>query len=101
MFPRDVDSLKNGIIKTSKNEAKAVYNIVLLGETGVGKSTFLELITSVLAGKRINPYNPDVVDHTIDLTNENQTDSAHLYELVSKNGIVVSANICEHGDWAS
>ena len=95
MFPSDVESLKNGIIKTSKNETKA-YNILLLGETGVGKSTFLELIASVLAGKHINPYNIDVLDHTNDLT----TNSIQLCELKSKNGIVVSASICEHGDWA-
>ena len=100
MFPSDVESLKNGIIKTSKNEAKAPYNILLLGETGVGKSTFLGLIASVLAGKHINPYNPDVLDHTNNLTNQTQTNSVHLYELTSENGIVVSASICEHGDWA-
>ena len=96
VLPSDVESLKNGIIKTSKNEAKAPYNILLLGETGVGKSTFLELIASVLAGKHINPYNLDDLDHTNDLT----TNSVHLYELTSKNGIVVSASICEHVDWA-
>ena len=96
MLPSDVESLRNGIIKTSKNEAKAPYNILLLGETGVGKSTFLELIASVLAGKHINPYNLDDLDHTNDLT----TNSVHLYELTSKNGIVVSASICEHVDWA-
>lgn len=97
MFPSDVESLKNGIIKTSKNEAKAPYNILLLGEAGVGKSTFVELIASVLAGERLNPYNLDVLDRANDLTNQTQTNSTHLYELTSKNGIVVSASICEHG----
>ena len=98
MFPSDVESLKNGIIKTSKNEAKAPYNILLLGETGVGKTTFLELIAGVLAGKHLNSFDLDDLDRAIDLTNQTHTDSTHLFELRSKNGIVVSASICEHGD---
>ena len=56
----------------------------------------MELIASVLAGKHINPYDPYVLNHPNDLT----TNSVHLYELTSKNGIVVSASICEHVDWA-
>jgi len=98
VFLSDVESLKNGIIKTSRNEATAPYNILLLGEPGVGKSTFLELIASVLAGKHINPYNLDILDHTNDLTNQTPTNSAHLYEFTSKNGIVVSTSIYKHGD---
>ena len=98
MLPSDVESLKNGIIKTSKNEAKAPYNILLLGETGVGKSTFLELIEGVLAGKHLNSFNLDLLDRANDLTNQTHTNSAHLYELSSKNGIVVSPGICEHDD---
>ena len=94
----DVESLKSGIIKTSKNEPKAVYTILLLGETGVGKTTFLELIASVLAGKSINLYDLEVLDHTNDLTNQNN--SVHLYEFTSKNGIIVSASICEYGEQA-
>lgn len=97
MFLSDVEFLKNGFIKTSKDEAKAPYTIILLGETGVGKTTFIELIASVLVGKRVNLDDLDILDHTDDLTNQTQTNSAHLYEFTSKNGVVVSASICEHG----
>ena len=98
MFLSDVESLKNGIIKTSNHEATTPYNILLLGETGVGKTTFLELIASVLTGKHINPYNLDVLNHTNDLTNQTPTNSAHLYEFTSKNGTVVSTSIYKHAD---
>lgn len=97
MFPSDVESLKYGFIKTSKDEAQAPYTIILLGETGVGKTTFIELIASVLVGKRINLDDLDILDHTDELTNQTQTNSAPLYEFTSKNGIVVSDSICEHG----
>src|SRR5258706_11969600 len=39
IFSSDVESLKKGIIKTSKNKAKMSYTILLVGETGVGKSS--------------------------------------------------------------
>lgn len=57
----------------------------------------MELIASVLIGKHVNLCDLDVLDPTNDLTDESQTNSAHLYKLTSKNGIVVSARICEHG----
>jgi predicted GTPase len=96
VFLSDVESLKYGVIKTSKNEAKAPYNILLLGETHVGKSTFVELIASVLVGKRVNLDELDVLDCTDGLTNQTRTNSPHLYEFTSKNGMLVSATICEH-----
>ena len=42
-----------GIIKTRTNPAKAPYTILLAGETGVGKSSLLELIANVLHSKDI------------------------------------------------
>jgi len=93
VFPSDVESLKKGIIKTSKN--KASYTILLVGETGVGKSAFLEFLGNVLIGNDIDHYS----FRTLDRDNEqngsekqSQTNSARLYELKSKNGIVVSAD---------
>jgi Holliday junction resolvasome RuvABC ATP-dependent DNA helicase subunit len=93
----DVESLKDVVIETPKDMAKTYYNILLLGETGVGKSTFIELIASVLIGKRINLCDLDILDHTNDLTNQSQTNSTHLYEITCENGIVVSTGIREHG----
>jgi polynucleotide 5'-kinase involved in rRNA processing len=42
-----------GIIKTSaENKAQAPYTILLVGETGTGKSSLLEFIANVLVGKQ-------------------------------------------------
>jgi len=94
IFSSDVESLKQGIIKTSGNKVQAVYTILLVGETGVGKSSFLEFLANVLIGNDIDHYS----FKTLDLENEqngsgkqSRTNSARLYELRSNNGIVVSA----------
>jgi GTP-binding protein EngB required for normal cell division len=88
----NVESLKKGIIKTSKNKANEPYTILLLGETGVGKSSLLELIANVLTGNDIDHYNFNVLDHRNEQhgpSNQSQTNSARLYEFTSKNGIAV------------
>jgi len=95
-----VESLKKGVITTSKNRAKAPYTFLLVGETGVGKSSVFELIANVFAGNDIDHYNFHILDHTNEQggsNNQSQTNSARLYELTSKNGIVVSVGICERG----
>jgi len=93
----DVESLKQGIIKTLKNEGKAPYTILLVGETGVGKSPVLELIANVLVGN-VGHYDFDMFDHTNEqggTDNQSQTNSAHLYEVTSNNGIMVNpSNFC-------
>ena len=91
----DVESIKRAIIKTSKNEAQAPYTILLVGETGVGKSSVLEFIANVFAGNDIDNYNFDILDHADELggPNESKTNSAQLYEFTSKNGMVVSVAI--------
>ena len=68
VFPSDVESLKKGIIKTSKNKTKAPYTIFLLGETGVGKSSIVELIANVLAGNDIDNCNLNILDHANERT---------------------------------
>jgi len=93
VFFSDVESLKEGIIKTSKNELNTPYTILLVGETGVGKSSVLELIANVVTGKSIDHCDFSILDHTNEQggsDNQSQTKSARLYELTSKNGIVVS-----------
>ena len=72
------------------------YTILLIGETGVGKSSVLEFIANVFAGNDIDHYNFDVLDYTNEQggsNNQSQTNSARLYELTSKNGVVVSVGI--------
>ena len=92
----NVESLRQGIIKTSRNKVQAPYTILLVGETGVGKSAVLEFIANVLIGNTLARYNFELLDHTNERglsSNQSQTDSARFYELVSNSGIVVSASI--------
>jgi predicted GTPase len=96
VFSSDVGSLSKGIIKTSRNKANKSYTILLVGETGVGKSSVLEFIANILIGKDIEHYDFQILDHTNEQSgsdNQSQTNSARLYEFRSKNGIVVSVNV--------
>ena len=91
-----MESLRKGIIKTSKNKANKSYTILLVGETGVGKSSVLEFIANVLIGKDIDHYDFDILDHTNEQSgsdNQSQTNSTRIYELRSENGIAVSENV--------
>jgi len=98
VFASDAESLKRGIIKTSKNKANKPYTILLVGETGVGKSSVLELIANVLIGNDIDHYDFNILDRTNEQggsDNQSQTNSARLYQFTSQNGIVVSAGAFE------
>jgi energy-coupling factor transporter ATP-binding protein EcfA2 len=95
-FPSNVESLRKGIINTSKNEENKLYTILLLGETGVGKSSLLELIANVLFGNDVDHYNFNVVDRSNEQDgpgHQSQTNSARLYEFTSTNGLMVSAGV--------
>ena len=97
----DIVSLKQGIIKTVKTQAKAPLTILLLGETGVGKSSALELIANVLAGNDIDHYDFSILDHSNEQggsNNQSQTNMARIYELTSSNGIMVSTSVCGSDD---
>jgi energy-coupling factor transporter ATP-binding protein EcfA2 len=88
-----------GIIKTRNNKAKAPYTILLVGETGVGKSALLEFIANVLEGNDTDHYDLNILNHTNEQdrsNNQSQTNAAHLYELRSNDDIAVSVGICEH-----
>ena len=77
--------------------------MLLVGETGVGKSSVLEFIANVLAGNDIDNYNFDFLDHTNERggpDNQSQTKSARLYEFTSKNDIALRVVTCECGECA-
>ncbi len=91
----DVESLKKGIIKTAKNDEGEPYTILLVGETGVGKSSVLELIANVLIGN-VGHYDFDILDRTNEQgcpSNQSQTNSARLYKITSSNGKMVGPSI--------
>ena len=91
-------SLKNGIIK---NRDKVRHTILLVGEIGVGKSSFLELIANVLNGYGLDHYNLGILSHANEQAgpnNQRQTDSAHLYEFTSNNGMMVGPGAFEHAE---
>jgi len=95
VFSSDVESIKEGIIKTLRYKVGAPYNILLVGETGTGKSSLLEFIANVLIGKDIDCYDSQLLDHDNERGGsgcQSQTNSARVYELESKNGIKVSAS---------
>ena len=90
------ESLRSGIINASNDKTNAPYNILLVGETGVGKSSLLELIANVVMGNDIDHYNFKVLDHTNEQggsDHQSQTNSVRLYEFTSTNGIVVSSGV--------
>jgi septin family protein len=92
----NVESLKQGFIKTSKNEVEAPYTILLVGETGVGKSAFLEFIINVVIGNTIDHYNFNILNRANEQggsATQSQTNSAHFYERRSKSGLLVSASV--------
>ncbi len=95
VFSSNVKSIKGGIIRTLKNKDQGPYNILLVGETGTGKSTLLEFIANVLIGKHVGCYDFKILDHSNEeggSGGQSQTNSARIYELESKNGILVSVS---------
>ena len=100
IFSSDVESLKKGVIKTSKNRANMPYTILLVGEIGVGKSSALEFIANVLTGNDIDHFNFNILDRTNEQggsDNQSQTNAPRLYEFTSKNGIMVSPSTFKCG----
>jgi hypothetical protein len=95
VFPSDVESLSQGIIKTSEDKNKP-YTILLVGEAGVGKTAFVQLIANVLVGNDTDHYDFGTLKHG--KKQSGSTDTVHVYKVTSNNGIVVSDSMCEHGE---
>jgi len=85
-----VELLNQGIIKTRASpDTPGDYTILLVGETGTGKTSLLSLLYNVLAG-----HTPDKYVFAHDKSNEaggsesqSQTKLAKVYEFKSNNGI--------------
>ena len=79
--------------------AQTAYTILLVGETGTGKSTFLEFLDSVLTGKGVDRYEFKTLDYKNEQggsQNQTQTNSPRIYELSSNNDISVSNEVREY-----
>ncbi|KIY66908.1 hypothetical protein CYLTODRAFT_354146 [Cylindrobasidium torrendii FP15055 ss-10] len=79
--------MKQGIIKSAKNRAE--FTILLVGETGVGKTCFLSFFANVIEGRSPAEYVP-----VHDINNEqggsqkcSQTQAARVYEFRSRNDV--------------
>ncbi|EDR10206.1 uncharacterized protein LACBIDRAFT_325894 [Laccaria bicolor S238N-H82] len=77
-------SLAAGNVMTRKKN----FTIILVGETGTGKTSFLSLLVNVLAGKSPSKYNLEPYDVTNEYgggQNHSQTKTAKVYEFTSLN----------------
>ncbi|KAF8326954.1 hypothetical protein F5887DRAFT_968193 [Amanita rubescens] len=86
----NAEALGKGIVATNKNKTKE-YTILLVGETGTGKTTLLSLFANVLAGRSPSEFKPGHIqgNEAGGEENQSQTESAKIYELESQNGIKV------------
>ncbi|KAJ7114280.1 hypothetical protein C8R44DRAFT_740427 [Mycena epipterygia] len=87
-----IEDLKKGIVQT-KDKSRSEYTILLVGETGTGKSALLAFIANVLAGNSLFKYDFTILDPDNERgvsQKENQTKYAKLYEFTSQNGIKIN-----------
>ncbi|KAM6499744.1 hypothetical protein JOM56_005252 [Amanita muscaria] len=86
-----VEELARGIIKTRMNKFRE-YTILLVGETGTGKTTFLSLLANILSGRNVGEYEfiHDEANEAGGGERHSQTMSAKHYLFESSNGV----NVC-------
>ncbi|EDR04932.1 uncharacterized protein LACBIDRAFT_330139 [Laccaria bicolor S238N-H82] len=87
----NVSSFGRGNVETTKSNVE--FTILLVGETGTGKTSFLSLLVNVLAGRAPDEYDLEPYD----VTNESgtgqmhsQTNAAKIYKFKSMNGVQVT-----------
>ncbi|KAF5358822.1 hypothetical protein D9758_008561 [Tetrapyrgos nigripes] len=86
----DILALSKGVVRTDRNKEK-VFTILLVGETGVGKTSVLSLLFNVLSGNRTENYMDfhDQGNEVEGSQRHSQTGSARLYEHTSVNGVTL------------
>jgi len=85
----------------AKNKANAPHTILLIGGTGVGKSSLVEFIANTLLGRDGDYYDLAFLDRTNErglFGSGTRTMSPHLYEIATEPGVLVSVNLFEHGE---
>ncbi|KIJ11930.1 hypothetical protein PAXINDRAFT_171543 [Paxillus involutus ATCC 200175] len=84
-----VEELRTGIIRTTQGQRN--FTILLVGETGTGKTTLLSLIANILHGHspmNYKTYNEEA-NEAGGSSKHSQTNDAKLYEFVSRNDITI------------
>jgi ABC-type multidrug transport system ATPase subunit len=88
-----VNFIKRGVVKTAKNKANAPYTILLVGETGGGKTSFLRFIANVLHGNDFDHYDLDILRRLPNRQGAVGQSTTTLYEITSVSGILVSSRV--------
>ncbi|GJE97664.1 hypothetical protein PsYK624_138850 [Phanerochaete sordida] len=85
----DPASLRQGIVRSPSHRFD--YTVLLVGETGVGKTSFLSLLANILAGHKPDEYVDlnDPENEQVGSPQHSQTKAAKVYELTTKNGILL------------
>jgi len=92
----DLESRRDAIINMAKNKANAPHTILLVGGTGVGKSSLVELIADTLLDRNLNHWDLGSLDRANErgpFGSGTRTVSPHLYEIATELGVLVSANV--------
>ena len=90
----DIESRRDAIINMAKNKANAPHTILLVGGTGLGNSSLVELIANTLLSR--DGYDLASLDRANErgpLDSGTRTVSPHLYEIASELGVLVSINV--------
>jgi len=91
----DIKPRRDAIINMARNKANAPHTILLVGGTGVGKSSLVEFIANTILSR----HGCYCALASLDSANERRdpgmgtvTVSPHLYEIPSELGVLVSVN---------
>ncbi|KAF8333284.1 hypothetical protein F5887DRAFT_893774 [Amanita rubescens] len=90
-FRTAAERLGRGIIKTDRNKSKQ-FTILLVGETGTGKTSLLSLLGNIVVGRKPEQF---VTFHDISIEagggeKQSQTNEAKVYKFRSRNGVRIT-----------